>query len=222
MTPWRSAPYFTRGGMSGGRSAPGKRRAVDVPPPDRRAVPTAHPAVPIAEVVLRATAGTRLVIRRRGRAARAEPSGPVLLPPESAAPVEAPGAVEAAVIGRDVAGGRAALVLAGGAGCLRCRRAPRRHGGFRHPHGRCQTCTGHDLPYASHIIDRPSRGAHDILSVVWCRSSPSVSGRTPDGHDHDNRRCAERTGTWEKIGPLEAMPREAALHPLPRTHGEGS
>ena len=208
--------------MNGGRSAPGKRRAVDVPPPDRRAVPTAHPAVPIAEVVLRATAGTRLVIRRRGRAARAEPSGPVLLPPESAAPVEAPGAVEAAVIGRDVAGGRAVLVLAAWAGRLRRRRAPRRHGSFRRPHGRCRTCTGHDFPYASHIIARPSRGAHDILSVVWCRSSPSVSGRTPDGHDHDDRRCAERTGTWEKIGPLEAMPREAALHPLPRTHGEGS
>ena len=123
-TPWRSAPYFTRGGMSRGQSAPGKHRAVDVRPLDRRAIPTAHPAVPIAEVVLRATAGTRLVVRRRGRAARAEPSGPVLLPPESAAPVEAPGAVEAAVIGRDVAGGRAVLVLAAWTGRLRRRRAP--------------------------------------------------------------------------------------------------
>ena len=208
--------------MSGGRSASGKRRAVDVPPPDRRAVPTAHPAVPIAEVVLRATAGTRLVIRRRGRAARAEPSAPVLLPPESAAPVEASGAVEAAVIGRDVAGGRAALILAGGAGCLRRPHAPRRHGGLRRPHGRCRTYTGHDFPYASHIIARPSRGAHDTLSVVWCRPSPSIPGRKPDSHDHDDRRCAERTGTWEKISPLEAMPREAALHPMPRTHGEGS
>ena len=208
--------------MSGGQSAPGKRRAVGVRPLDRRAIPTAHPAVPIAEVVLRATAGTRLVVRRRGRAARAEPSGPVLLPPESAAPVEAPGAVEAAVIGRDVAGGRAVLVLAAWAGRLRRRRAPRRHGSFRRPHGRCRTCTGHDFPYASHIIDRPSRGAHGTPRVVWCRSSPSVSGRKPDGHDHDDRCCAERTGTWEQIGPLEAMPREAALHPLPRTHGEGS
>ena len=96
----------TREGVRGGRSAPRRRGAVHgVPALDWRAVPAAHPTVPIALVVLRAAAGARLVARRLGPAARAEPGGPVLPTPGGGAPVEAPGTVEAAVIGRDVPGG---------------------------------------------------------------------------------------------------------------------
>ena len=96
----------TREGVRGGRSAPRRRGAVHgVPALDWRAVPAAHPTVPIALVVLRAAAGARLVARRLGPAARAEPGGPVLPTPGGGTPVEAPGTVEAAVIGRDVRGG---------------------------------------------------------------------------------------------------------------------
>ena len=106
-TPWRKGPTLPRAkACVGGGSAPRRRGAVHgVPALDWRAVPAAHPTVPIALVVLRAAAGARLVARRLGPAARAEPGGPVLPTPGGGAPVEAPGTVEAAVIGRDVPGG---------------------------------------------------------------------------------------------------------------------
>ena len=187
---------------------------------DRFAVPAAHSAVPIAKIVLRAAAGARLVARRWVSAARAEPRGPVLPPPNRRAPVEAPAAIDAVVIGHDVPGSRAVRVLAA-SWVRRLRRGtarPRRRWEACRLHGHVWACAVHNSPCVCHIIRR-RHGTPLQPSVVRPHASLAASARKPTAICGPEPTGNEREQRGSSAEETKGDPSESAPHPRPRPTG---
>ncbi len=188
---------------------------------DRCAVPVAHPAVQIATIVLRAAASARLVARRWSSAARAEPRGSVLPPPDRRAPVEAPAAIDAVVIGHDVPGRRAVRALAA-LWVRQLRREhtarPRRRWGACRPHDHMWACAVHHCPSVCHIICG-SDGTSLQPSVVRPHASLAASARKPTARCGPESTGDERAQEGSSAEAMNGDLSESAPHPRPRPTG---
>ena len=170
---------------------------------DRFAVPAAHSAVPIAKIVLRSTADACLVAWRWVSAARAEPRGPVLPPPDRRAPVEARAAIDAVVIGHDVPSSRAVRVLAA-LWVRRLRRGtakPRRRWEACRLHGHVWACAVHNSPCVCHIIRRrDGTPLHPSVVTATCitrridEEAAPRSARSGDVHGDLKERDDQKSG----------------------------
>ena len=187
---------------------------------DRFAVPAAHPTVPIAKIVLRSAADACLVAWRWVSAARAEPRSPVLPPPDCRAPVEAPAAIDAVVIGHDVPGSRAVRGLAA-LWVRRLRRGtarPRRLWEACRLHGHVWAYAVHNSPCVCHII-RPRDGTPLQPSVVRPHASLAASARKPTAICGPEPTGDEKEQRGSSAEETKGDPSESAPHPRPSPTG---